>query len=736
MPEKGQKRFSNLPDHIVLRPELRKKMPKAPTKGKRKGRFPQQSTVGYLALVNRVSSIIQKEAEKEHKILEYNKLHFLIELSDSITWKPIANSIEKLQLSIIEYITDRKIRVAIEKGVYEKFFQQLEENHKYIQDMRDLGPSEKVGATLFEEMAVNPAGKSWVSIEFSSVSGIEDPDLIFKALSTWAEQENYGALIKSYSSENTLLLSGNLVNRGISQIINEVEQLSYIAKIPEMQLRSFSPIKLSSVIPLGDSTMNRNTNSLQTVAIIDSGINSGHNRLGRYIENTFDYITGGPGPCADNVGHGSMVSGLAIYGSDFAKNNIPSAKVVMVKNFELNRSGSVEEINRDTIGVIHGTIDRYRFISRILNLSFNAAGPNPSLTRALDEIAFLYDFIIVVSAGNISNEAIGDFLNAGLRYPDYINGQVVFFPADCRNVLTVGSHTLVDSNFVKKDNPSPFTKSGFSESIIKPEVMAAGGNYCHSMNGPTNLVGPAPGLGVISASNVGSQQLEDFGTSFSSPVVANIVAQILERYLGLSVFLVKALLVSSCQPMTNSNYRCFPATIQGFGKVDRLLAVSSQEWRVCYLMQGDFDKRNLDEYHRYSFLFPEEADQLEIAVSCGKLHTVYGDEHDDFVRLYFNRPGVKPKTPLKKGVMVGSRKCSGTYKQNVTIERGSRGRWVLDVFPHFSKLPTEQRIKYGIVVTVKSSKMIDIYSAISKWIEPQKERLLVPAIVGTPARRA
>jgi len=176
--------------------------------------------------------------------------------------------------------------------------------------------------------------------------------------------------------------------------------------------------------------------------------------------------------------------------------------------------------------------------------------------------------------------------------------------------------------------------------------------------------------------------------------------------------------------MVNSSYNSFSEKIQGFGKIDRTLAINSQEWRVCYLMQREFGKQNRDEYPRYCFLFPENADQLEIGVSCGKLNTVYSEEHNDFVRLHFTKPGIKPKTPLKKGTRIGRRKCCGTYKEIIKIDRGSRGRWILDVLPHFSNIPIEQRIKYGIVVTVISSKMNNICLAVSKWIEPQKERLL------------
>lgn len=55
------------------------------------------------------------------------------------------------------------------------------------------------------------------------------------------------------------------------------------------------------------------------------------------------------------------------------------------------------------------------------------------------------------------------------------------------------------------------------------------------------------------------------------------------------------------------------------------------------------------------------------------------------------------------------------------------------MYPHFSSLSVPQKIKYGIVIEVSSSKMNDVYTAIIRWIEPQKERILVPAVIRTPS---
>lgn len=732
MSEDKQARFSRSRDHILLRPEKRTRKPKpVKKKKKKKGPFPSRSTAEYQTLARKMSEL-HTSAVSRTKILKYPRIHFIIELSDKLTWKAIANSIARLGVSIVEYVDDRTIRVSLKKDAYENFLSNLEKNTKYIQNVREIGVFEKIDTALHEEIKRSPEGKNWVTIEFSNISGVENAELVEGSLRMWIERGDYGILKRSYRSDTTLLLSGFLVNKSIETIVEEIESLSYVAKVPKMELGgvdSGAPVALSSIIPLEEVSKRQKREPLQAVVIVDSGINSGHRLLNNYIDDTFDYSTRRAGPCTDTQGHGSSVAGLAIYGDDLRKTHIPSARVIMVKNF-----AKAGEINRDVIEVIRETMDKYRFVSRIINLSFSAQGPNPSLTRALDEIIYLNDYVFVVSAGNINMNAIASFLNSGVRYPEYINNQIVYFPADCRNVVTVGSHTGYSSSFVSRDYPSPFTRSGFSRSVIKPDVMAPGGNLERSMTTGGITVSRKHGLGIFSASHIDDKHIEQFGTSFSSPIVASIAASIIQKRVDFSVFLVKALLISSCDQMFNVSARSpFSETLQGFGKLDKTRAVSSQDWRACYLMQGEFKSNNPDDFHRYLFLFPDQADQLDVTVVCGKLRTGYGQEMDDYVHLYFKRPGVKLKTRLKRGFRIGPRKCTCTYRERVRIERGSKGTWRVDVHPHFSSLSIPQKMKYGIVIAVSSSKMNDVYSAIIRWIEPQKERILVPAVIRTPS---
>jgi len=604
----------------MLKHQVLPKPPKKPRVAKegKKRRFPHASQTKFPALNSQIAEI-NGNAKSRNAILNSPTIHFIIHLSDSIYWKPIASSIEKLGVNIVSYLGEKEIRVSLRKDLYEQFLDSLEVNSKYIDSIKEIALGTKMDESLLEEIKQKPNDNSLVSIEFSNASGLSEIEIVESAISNWVDKGQYGTVKKSFESDTTLLLLAFLVNKSIETIAEQIYPLSYVAKIPEIMLESEKDqsriddelsLELDSTFQLEETNESGNIPSHPVISI-DSGINRNHFLLNSNISDTFDYTTGGNTPCDDDFGHGSNVAGLVIYGGDLRQSRLPTTKVIAVKNFD----GQQRQIERDIIKVIQESINRYKYTSRILNLSFSARGPNSSQTRALDELVFKEDCIVLASAGNIRKEHIESFLNSGENYPDYITHQGMFFPADCRNVITVGACTEAPSSFVPRDCPSPFTRSNYCRSIIKPDVMAPGGNLEHSNSTGANQVFPVAGLGILTTSNVANRQIEKFGTSMSSPIVANTVSILTQRRFGLSAFLTKAVLISSCTQMVNATDGCiFSNSLQGFGKMNREYAVNSLDWRVCYLLQGEFDTTNQDVIHRYRFLFPDLADTIEVTV--------------------------------------------------------------------------------------------------------------------------
>src|SRR6185503_10079573 len=117
----------------------------------------------------------------------------------------------------------------------------------------------------------------------------------------------------------------------------------------------------------------------------------------------------------------------------------------------------------------------------------------------------------------------GNYVNAPLRpwpAPDLGQDDRVHPPADSIHGVTVGSlaHNHHATTCVKAGEPSPFSRRGPGAAYLpKPEVCHYGGN-CDA-NGDCRQVG------VLSLDGSG-HIAEAIGTSFSTPLVATILANI------------------------------------------------------------------------------------------------------------------------------------------------------------------------------------------------------------------
>lgn len=713
-----QARFSDSLDHIRLVHQIRQKKERVYSgKKKKKRRFPRSSRASAEELSQSFSRIYSKSMTRT-KIYRDPKMYFVIGFSDVLSWKSIEDSLKNLRVSIVDVMDEKTIKVSLPKEQYEFFLYNLRKNHRYIEELTETSLSEKIRKPLMENLRNEPDQKSWFTFELVNLSGIEEPETLEKSIIEFVRSKDLGNIRRSYLSDSLLVLSGPIKHKAVEEIAEEIEAITKVFKIPRIELMvDESNLTLPSATPI-ISLSHETTVEALPVCIIDSGVNSKHQLLKDFIEDRFDYSTQSNGPCRDDDGHGSMVSGLTIYGDDVRKKDSHITKVVMVKNFENHQA-----IEKDLLKVIFETTIRYRFISNVFNFSFAANGPNPTLTKALDELIYRRDLIAVCCAGNIKLALIKNHINNGYDYPKYIELHKIFFPGDCRNVITVGSYASKDSNIVEAGWPSPFTRSSPSIDLIKPDVMSCGGNLSANFAQGKVASFSSSGLGVCSASNIDNEILEKVGTSFCSPVIACLAASIASKYPNSSPFLVKALILSSCQYLSNRARGIPDHGIQGFGKPDRTRALYCQSWRACYLLEGQFEAKNSKKYHRYRFLFPDEADEIEVTLVCGKLHTMYDGEKADYVRLRFNRPGVKFATLMKPQTRLGNKKCSGTYKTKSIIQRGSKGVWSVDVIPHFFSPVSNQKLKYACVVTVSSSRGKEVYTPIINWIRPKKEMI-------------
>jgi hypothetical protein len=434
--------------------------------------------------------------------------------------------------------------------------------------------------------------------------------------------------------------------------------------------------------------------------------------LNRFVEDTYDFNTDTEQPCSDEIGHGTRVSGIAVYGGSCDRNTLPKSRIIMAKaGFD-----HYQKITTPPIQLINRTIEHFASKCRVLNLSFAAEGPNPELTKALDDIIYYTDSVIVACAGNSPPKMIEEDIEKGLKYPVYLR-HPIFFPGDSANAITVGSFASIDSSFCRRNSPSPFTRVGLNIDSIKPELLEEGGNIDAIKNGKVDCTG----VGIRSASFRHDREiLEDVGTSFASPAVASLVANIVGRYPVASSFLAKSILLSSCSELLGNNNNTFKRQIQGFGRPNSHDVLNSFHWRVSYLLQDIFSGNDPLIYHRYRFLFPNDADRLTLTLVCGKPAGSKG-----YLNYRVHKSGTKISSKTNPNCSIGSGNVKSTFQGTFEVKRGGRGIWSIDVIPHFDQtFNIDHSLKYGCVLTIESSKNLDIYLPISKWMSKTKRPML------------
>lgn len=319
------------------------------------------------------------------------------------------------------------------------------------------------------------------------------------------------------------------------------------------------------------------------VCVIDSGIQEGHLLLqpaidqnsshcflpGKAATDVGDYVAGG--------GHGTRVAGAVLYGEEVAKAGTPKLP------FWIQNARVLDDNNRMPEEVfpaeaMRTAVQRYHFgprTTRIFNHSINAYGYcrlryMSSWAAEIDALSTEHDVLIIQSAGNIlptgpmPYPGVKDHLDAGRTYPGYLYEPAarVANPGQSLQALTVGSiayDTFEAGNWrsfaTEPDYPSAFSRSGPGIwNVIKPEVVEYGGDFIRTNNLPTDVQGgggiPAACPELVRSTMFPpgpSADRDATGTSFATPKVARIAAQLQRLLPAEPTLLYRALLVQSAQ---------------------------------------------------------------------------------------------------------------------------------------------------------------------------------------------
>lgn len=270
------------------------------------------------------------------------------------------------------------------------------------------------------------------------------------------------------------------------------------------------------------------------VAVVDTGIADVPELDGTVLVQK--NISGAPS-AGDQYGHGTFVAGLI-------HRTAPGVKFVSVKLS--GADGSVDQsqvlaamqwivAHKDTYGI------------DVVNLSFGVDSPQSYRVSPVNyavERAWDAGLVVVVSSGNLGSQA-----------------GAVTKPGDDPLVLTVGSSDDGGTRSTDDDVVADFSSRGpTADGLPKPDVIAPGVGV-ESVRAPGSTVDTEH-----PEARVGSDDFRGSGTSFSTPIVSGVVAQLLSYAPGLTPDEVKARLVDSARPIAGD------AAAQGGGVVDSMAA--------------------------------------------------------------------------------------------------------------------------------------------------------------------
>ncbi|WP_375786150.1 S8 family peptidase [Bradyrhizobium sp. Pha-3] len=513
-----------------------------------------------------------------------------------------------------------------------------------IEAIRPINATDRIGPVLRAEGYETPDripdavesydAELWPVSDFSA-------DLFIHRVTTVLERME-GALVSSYRGKSALLMRV----RGSGDCIRALLELPEIAAIdrpptPDWPELPASDIELSDfpeVVAAEDGAL--------TIGVIDSGLTSAHPLIVESLAASF----GEPASLGDNdeKGHGTPVSGIAIYGdirqrlseTPFqAKFRVASVRVVNAAG-RFDDEELVPTQMENSIRRLHD-----EFGCRVINISLGdikrPVGAKPSAwASTLDTLARELDILIVVSAGNASPSylaSLGDGIVAA--YPRFLlsDANRILEPSSAVNVLTIGSiaHSnglsTVDAENVgvrsiaQTFQPSPFTRAGpGANKVLKPDLVDFGGTAI--FDGPTQRLqsgSTRANVGILSTHNEYLQQLLKYhsGTSFSAPLVSYKAAMLFENFPDSSANLVRALLALSAEH-PDSAVDCLGSddaifNLLGYGLPDVARALESEDNRVILFAE---DALVADKFAVYEVPIPDVfqtkgARQIRVALS-------------------------------------------------------------------------------------------------------------------------
>lgn len=376
-------------------------------------------------------------------------------------------------------------------------------------------------------------------------------------------------------------------------------------------------------------------NGAPVLGILDTGIAAAHPLLGPAVGEAAGFLPPGREGTDEN-GHGTHVAGIGLYGDVAAclgrGEFVPELRIVSGRVFANDGMDATRFVENAVEEAVRYFLEAYG--CRVFCLAYGDRNKVYD-GRHVRGMAYLLDLlsrelgvVFVVPTGNLLPGDLPD--DPRQDYPGYLfeEGARLLDPATALNAITVGGlagfeadsnaqrnpETIESLPIARTDQPSPFTRSGFSvRGAIKPDLVAHAGNWSVRRVGNSMATHR---LGVLSLGKefaTGRPFVEDTGTSYAAPAVANVAAKALHGVPGASTNLVRALLAAHARwPIEPAEL--FPGEekalarekvlrLVGYGSVEGPDILESSEHAVTLFAEDEIAN---DRHHFYELPLPPD----------------------------------------------------------------------------------------------------------------------------------
>ncbi|MFT3737968.1 MAG: S8 family serine peptidase [Breznakibacter sp.] len=308
---------------------------------------------------------------------------------------------------------------------------------------------------------------------------------------------------------------------------------------------------------------------LPIIGVIDSGISKQTPLAPIIVGEENEFNTTSTSSFIDNADHGTGVAAFAAFGTklipDYRGEVEADAKVLPIKIID-DSTGSISQ--QKTIELIRRAHNDYGV--RIFTLTIGYTNfplkdneEYSSYARMLDEITSELDILIFISTTNNNLN-----INNRTDYPDKFLHQSANIapPAESMNNITIGASAnnyeldnhrglAYDKDFpaiysrkfhYNFDDTDAFNQSTSNKHLKKPDILIGGGDFSeYNIHGINMYVDDGSSCLEVLSSDLSERTIRKLGTSYSTPLAANLAARLLKMYPNLNMQTIKAMLINS-----------------------------------------------------------------------------------------------------------------------------------------------------------------------------------------------